>query len=133
MRQNVVSEPGKQARIGQQLGKAIAPRDTGNLISAISWKVIDQTKTSGTAMIWVRPLTGNNKWKGKYKNAARYAAIHHSLGGRTNQYVVPITRGGEVVGYNKTLNGNPKWLFIVQDELKRRYGKAIRGHIQQFR
>jgi hypothetical protein len=120
LRENVVNEPKTQAQIGQKLARSIAPRDTGTLINAISWKVMDTEKNKGQALIWVRPLA--NPENGR--SAARYAAVHHKIGGRG-----PMTK---LPHQQKASTGDFHWLFIVKDELERRYKKAIRGHIQKF-
>jgi hypothetical protein len=117
-RTKIVNEPGKQARVGQQLGKALAPRDTGTLINAISWKVLDKSKTSGTAMIWVRPL------QNQHTTANKYATIHHRIGDRGPLKQLPWQK--------KASTGDFHWMFIVQDELGRRYKKTILDHIGEL-
>lgn len=72
------------------------------------------------AMIFVRNHR-NPKWTGKYGRVARYAAIHHRS-----------PRGREYFMRGPILSGDPKWLFTVQREIRKRFGTKVRGHIQTF-
>lgn len=119
-RAGVMAEPRKQAMIGQRLGRALAPRDTGVLINAISWKTFRDSKDSSTAMVWVRPLQNRNR------SAATYAAIHHSIN--------PSQRSMKrLPNQKKASTGDFHWMFIVREEIKRRYGKDIQGYIRGLR
>jgi hypothetical protein len=122
LRQDVTDEPRKQAKIGQMLGKALAPKDTGTLINAISFKVMEKGKTSARAMIWVQPLP--NPKGGKH--AGRYASIHHQINpGQKSMPTLP--------GQKKPSTGDFHWAYIVKEELARRYGIAMRNHVKRFR
>lgn len=123
LRQDVVNEPGLQAKFGQRLGVQLAPRDQyATLVHAIAFKVANKDQNRGTGLIFVRPLVHpvDNKSRRTKGRASAYAAIHHIL-----------PRGAYSRGQARS--NDPHWLFTVRGVLEDRYKQRILGHIQRFR
>lgn len=115
LQEDVVKSPSQIAEWGARRAKSIAPKDTGSLINAISWKSIPGQKES-KALIFVRSAT-NTKHRGRYARVPRYAAIHHNLG-LGSKY--------------QAKTGDPHWAFTVAREGKKKFGSTISTHIQKF-
>lgn len=121
-RADVLKEPELQAKLGQQLGVALAPRDqNATLIHAIAWKVDTKDKASATAKIYVKPLVHPrwNRSRLTRGRADKYSAIHHLLG--EGEYA----RG-------QARSGDPHWMFTVAKEIQRRYKTRMVGRLSRL-
>lgn len=108
--------PGEVAQYGKLTAKQIAPRDTGSLINAISYKTTPGNKES-KAQIYVKGLQ-NPKYPGRRGYVPRYALIQHqmSLGARS-----------------QAKTGDPHWLFTITGLLRRKFRSDVQAHITNFK
>ena len=113
--------PRQIAEWGALKSKTIAPRDTGALIQAISWKSLPGQKTK-KAMIFVRDVS--NPRGGK--RPKQYTALHHSWGGRTGPlYSLPNQKNPGTGDYH--------WLFTIRQEAKEKFRKGILSNIEYLK
>ena len=104
--------PSTVAEWGANRAREMAPRDTTNLVQAISWR---GTKKNNHAMIFVRRGFSNPKGGAR---ATKYAGIMH----RTSQ--------GRARSIWKS--GDPHFMFTVRNEASERFKRSLRSAVGKF-
>ena len=113
---NVLKTPKLIAEWGANKAKSIAPRDTGALIQAISFKEAKSSE-SAKGTVFVRNIS-NIKYPGRIAaRVPRYAAIQHHLG---------------LNDYHQAKTGDPHWGFTIKREGREKFKQALNLHIQKF-
>lgn len=109
--------PKEIARWGATKAKTFAPKDTGSLIQAISWKSTKESGNKSQALIYVRDQT-NKKYYGRSARVARYTALHHKM--------------PESARF-QAKSGEPHWAFKIRDLAKEKFGKDLRTKLDILR